>query len=255
MAYIISIANQKGGIGKSTTAQALGGGLYLKGYKTLLIDLDPQGNTTYTTGADSTRPTAYELLSNRASISEVIQSTDQGEVIPASDILSNLDLELNMAGKEYKLKEALEPVRKNYDYIIIDTPPALGILTINALTASNSVIIPTQADIYNLQGIGQLFNTIQAVKTHCNPNLKIQGILLTRYHTRTILNRDMGELIEETAKKLNTKLYKTFIRESVTVREAQAIKQTIFTYAPKSNPSKDYISFIDEVIERSKGNE
>lgn len=253
MSYVISIANQKGGIGKSTTAQALGAGLYLKGYKTLLIDLDPQGNITYTAGADITKSTAYDLLINRASIDEVIQSTKQGRIIPANERLSNLDLELSTTGKEYRLKEALEPIKKNYDYIIIDTPPALGILTINALTASDSLIIPSQADIYSLQGIGQLYKTIEAVKMYTNPKLKIQGILLTRYHTRTILNRDMGELIEETAKQFDTRIYKTFIRESVTVREAQAKKQDIFTYAPKSNPSKDYISFIDEVIERSKG--
>lgn len=253
MSYVISIANQKGGIGKSTTAQALGAGLHLKGYKTLLIDLDPQGNITYTAGADTTKPTAYDLLINRASIDEVIQSTKQGRIIPANERLSNLDLELSTTGKEYRLKEVLEPIKKNYDYIIIDTPPALGILTINALTASNSLIIPSQADIYSLQGIGQLYKTIEAVKMYTNPNLKIQGILLTRYHTRTILNRDMGELIEETAKQFDTRIYKTFIRESVAVREAQAKKQDIFTYAPRSNPSKDYISFIDEVIERSKG--
>lgn len=255
MSYIISIANQKGGIGKSTTAQALGAGLHLKGYKTLLIDLDPQGNITYTAGADPTRPTAYDLLTSRALINEVIQENPQGEFIPAGERLSNLDLELNTTGKEYKLKEVLEPIKKNYDFIIIDTPPALGILTINALTASDSLIIPSQADIYSLQGIGQLYKTIQTVKIYCNPNLEIQGILLTRYHTRTILNRDMGELIEETAKQFNTSIYTTFIRESVVVREAQAKKQDLFTYAPKSNPAKDYLSFIEEVIERSGANE
>jgi len=251
MTYVISIANQKGGIGKSTTAQSLGAGLFLKGYKTLLIDLDPQRNISYTIGADFTKPTAYEFMTKRATAEEVIQDTPQGKVIPAGENLSNLDLELTSTGKEYKLKEALDPIKKDYDYIIIDTPPALGILTVNALTTSDSLIIPSQADIYSLQGIGQLYKTIQAVRMYCNSKLKIQGILLTKHNTRTILNRDMGELIEDTAKQLDTEVYQTFIRESVVVREAQAKKQDIFTYAPNSNPTQDYLSFIEEVIERS----
>lgn len=255
MSYIISIANQKGGIGKSTTAQALATGLHRKGYKTLLIDLDPQGNISYTVEVDITNATAYELLTSKTTISEVIQETPQGKVIPAGEQLSSLDLELNVMGKEYKLKESLDPIRKDFDFIIIDTPPALGILTINALTASDSIIIPAQADIYSLQGIGQLYKTVQAVKTYCNPHLKIQGILLTRYHKRTIINRDMGQLIEETAKQFETSIYETSIRESVSVREAQAKKQDIFNYAPNSNPTKDYLAFIEEVIVRSDVNE
>ena len=255
MSYVISIANQKGGIGKSTTAQALGAGLHLKGYKTLLIDLDPQGNISYTLEADTQQPTAYDLLNNKVPIKEGVQETKQGDLIPASERLSNLDLELTATGKEYRLKELLDPIKNDYDFIIIDTPPALGILTINALTASNSLIIPSQADIYSLQGIGQLYKTIEAIRQYTNPSLLIQGILLTRYHTRTILNRDMGEIIEDTAKQFKTSIYKTFIRESVVVREAQAKRKDLFTYAPKSNPAKDYLAFTKEVIERSKADE
>ncbi len=254
MSQIISIANQKGGVGKSTTAHALGAGLHLKGYKVLLVDLDPQGNITYTAGADNKQNTAYELLTGRATIKEVIQETQQGDIIPAGRGLTRLDLELNTTGKEYKLKEILEPLRMNYDYIIIDTPPALGLLTINALTASDSIIITAQADIYSLQGIGQLHETIEAVKKYCNPALHLQGILLTRYSPRAVLSRDMGEMIEATASQIKTFVYKTVIRECISLKEAQASKQDIFTYAPKSNASKDYLSFIGELTGGSGNN-
>lgn len=254
MSKVVSIANQKGGIGKSTTAMALWAGFSLKGYKTLLIDLDPLGNTTYTTRADNTNGTIYELLTGRADIKNVIQKAERGDIIPAGKGLSRLDLELSGIGKEYKLKEAIEPVINHYDYIIIDTPPALSILTINALTASDSVIIPAEADIYSLQGIKQLMETIDAVRSFTNPGLQLQGILLTRHSARTILSKDMAEKIADTAAQVNTYVYNTVIREGTAIKEAQAYRQDIFTYAPKSNASKDYLSFIEEVIERSKDN-
>jgi len=255
MSHIISIANQKGGVGKSTTAHALGAGLHIKGYKVLLVDLDPQGNITYTAKAEVSKHTAYELLAGTATTSEVIQKTEQGDIIPAGRGLSRLDLELSTTGKEYKLKEAIEPLKKQYDYIIVDTPPALGLLTINALTASDSVVIPSQADIYSLQGIGQLYETVEAVRKYCNPALALKGILLTRYSHRTILSRDMGEIIEATAKQINTFVYKAVIRECISLKEAQARRQDIFNYARRSNASKDYLAFIDELIGRGKDNE
>lgn len=256
---IISVINQKGGIGKSTTSQALAAGLNLNNYKVLLIDLDPQANTTYTRGIISTTGTTstmYDVILNKSKIEDTIKTFEnESDIIPAGDNLTNLDIELNGVGKEYKLKESIKDIKDNYDYIIIDTPPSLGILTVNALTASDDVIIPATADAYSLQGIGQLYNTITAVKEYCNPKLKIQGILLTRHNERTILNRDMGEMIEDTAKQLDTSIYDTFIREGVAVREAQVKQMDIFNYAKKSNPAIDYMNFVYEVIERSKVNE
>jgi len=254
MSQIISIANQKGGVGKSTTAQALGAGLFLKGYKSLLIDLDPQGNTTYTTRTGSTGSTTYELLTNKAKAKDMIIKTDEGDVIPAGRNLSRADLEITTTGKEYRLREALDPIREDYDFIIIDTPPALGILTVNALAASDFVIIPAQADIYSLQGIGQLIETMDAIKKYCNRDLQLQGILLTRHNSRTILSKDMTDMIEETAKELNTFVYKSMIREATAIKEAQANRQTIFKYAPKSNVSDDYTAFINELIEKGELN-
>lgn len=250
---IITIANQKGGVGKSTTAHALAAGLTVRGYKTLLIDLDPQCNITYTSKTAGS-PTAYDILVNKAQAEEAIR---QGsiDIIPSDRSLSRIDLELNAEiGKEYKLKDALKPVKERYRFIIIDTPPALGILTVNALTASDKAIVPAQADIYSLQGIGQLNDTVQAVKQYCNKGLSIMGIVLTRYNARTILSRDLADAIRTTAKQLNTFLYRSIIRECIAIKEAQASRQDIFEYAMRSNAGQDYLEFTDEVIERSKIN-
>lgn len=246
MKEIITIANQKGGVGKSTTAHALGSCLRAQGERVLFIDLDPQGNLSYTMEAEQGGPTAYELLTKQADIASCIRPTGQGDLLPASAQLAGADMELSQTGKEYRLKEALQPLCENYDYILIDTPPALGILTVNALTASDSLLIPAQADIYSLQGIGQLYATVQAVRTYCNHNLTIKGILLTRYSSRTVLSRDLTEMISETAAQLGTKVYATVIRENIAVKEAQARRADLLRYAPKSNAAKDYDAFTKE---------
>lgn len=251
MGSIISIANQKGGVGKSTTAQALSAGLSFTGQKTLLIDLDPQGNVTYTTGADPAQGTSYDLLTGNADAREVIQATAQGDVIPAGRMLSRLDIELSATtGKEYRLMEALAPVKEKYQMIVLDTPPALGILTVNAFTASDSVIIPAQADIFSLQGVGQLYDTVEVVRKYCNPTLSIAGILLTRHNTRTILSRDLQDLMAQTAEQIGTSLFTSMIREGIAVKEAQANRQSLFDYSPSSNPAQDYRAFISELAER-----
>lgn len=249
MKEIIAVINQKGGVGKSTTAQAIGQGLKeLYNKKVLFVDLDAQGNLSYSLDAPQSNLSVLDILTGKADAKDVIYHSAQGDILPSNIQLSGADLLLTEMGKEYKLKESLEPIQKDYDYIIIDTPPALGILTVNALTASTGVIIPAQADIYSLQGIGQLNNTFEAVKKYCNKGLTLKGIVLTRYNKRTVLSRDVADLIKETAKTLNTKLYKTQIRETIAVKEAQIQKQSIFTYAPSSNATLDYKNLIKEVI-------
>lgn len=247
----IAAINQKGGAGKSTTAHALGAGLSLEGYRTLFVDLDAQGNLTYAMGADGSGlagGSSFEVLAGGVAARGAIQRTGQGEIIAGSPALAVADAAMAAAGKEYRLKEALEPLRDDYDYVIIDTPPALGILTVNALVASAGVIVPAQADIYSLQGIGQLHGTIQAVKKHCNPSLEVMGILLTRYSGRATISREIAEMMEEVAGRMQTRLYRTRIREAVAVREAQARRQSIFSYAPRSSASSDYRSLIAEII-------
>lgn len=248
-AETIVITNQKGGVGKSTTAEALAEGLSIKGYKTLLIDLDPQGSISLTAGADTTKPNAYDLLTGQTSAQEATQQRAQrADIIPASKNLVRLDVELTATGKEYRLKEKLVPLVSVYDYIVIDTPPALGILTINALTAAGSLIIPAQADLYSLQGIGQLHDTIEAIRAYTNPALTLRGILLTRHNARSILSRDMADTAKNTADQMGTFLYNSVIRECVALKESQARQQSIFEYAPKSNAAIDYTNFIEEVL-------
>lgn len=251
MKDIIAVINQKGGVGKSTTALSLGAGLSLRGYKVLYADLDAQGNLSHTMKADTSGLTALDVLTQQATAAEVIQHTALGDIIPASPALAGADAVITATGKEYRLREALEPVKGSYDYIVIDTPPALGVLTINALTACHSAVIPAQADIYSLQGINQLYTTIDTVRKYCNPSLSIKGILLTRYSARSILSRELAEVIEQTAQRFNTQLFSTPIRETVAVREAQASQQDIYSYAPKSNAAADYTAFVAELLERS----
>ena len=247
---VIAVINQKGGVGKSTTALALGSGLSLKGYRTLFIDLDAQANLSYTLGADNVGlvgNSSFDVLIGKVTALGAIQRTEQGTVIASSLALAGADTVLTAVGKEYRLKEALEPLHKDFDYIIIDTPPTLGILTINALTACTGAIIPAQADIYSLQGINQLYGTLQTVKKYCNPSLAVMGILLTRYSSRAIISREVAEMIEDTAAQLQTVLYKTKIREATAIKEAQARRLSIFEYAPKSNAAIDYKALVDEI--------
>ena len=248
MSKAIAVINQKGGVGKSTTALAIGAGLSLKGYSVLFIDLDAQGNLSYTLGADTKGYNAMGVLERPETAKEEIQHTPQGDIIASSPKLAGADKLLEETGKEYRLKEALDSLQGAYDYIIVDTPPALGILTINALTACTGAIIPAQADIYSLQGIGQLNSTIETVKKYCNPSLSIMGIVITRFNGRSIIRREVAEMLERTADQLHTKLYSSKIRECTALVEAQATKQNIYSYAPRSNATADYKALVDEII-------
>lgn len=248
MSKVYAIINQKGGVGKSTTAEALAAGLSVKGFKILSIDLDAQANLSYTAGARTDGATALGVLTGEVDAAAAIQHTRDGDVIASSKTLAGADAFITDTGKEYRLKDALEGVKETYDYIVIDTPPALGILTINALTACDSVIIPAQADIYSLQGIEQLAETMKPVKKYCNPSLAVDGILLTRYSPRSVLSREVAELAGQLAAKLGTRLFKATIREAIAVKEAQISQQSLFSYAPKSKVTEDYTRFIAELI-------
>ena len=240
----ISVTNQKGGTGKSTTALALGAALQKKGHKVLFIDLDAQGNLTYALGATGLNTlNAMELLEGRAQAGKI-----QGNIIASTPELAAAEKVLNKTGKEYKLKEALQSIKPLYDYIIIDTPPSMGILTINALTASDSVIIPAQAHIFSLQGITQIKETIDAVREYCNKALKVKGIVLTRFNGRAIISKDLADVLKAEADKLGTKLFNAKIRECTALKEAQASQQDIFTYAPASNGASDYMQLTKEVL-------
>ena len=190
---------------------------------------------------------AHYLSNPLVSADDIILHDAFGEgldLIPIGVIAPNpTELLLNR-----RLDELIVKLRRRYDYIIVDTPPALGILTVNALTACDSVIIPAQADIYSLQGIEQLAETMKPVKKYCNPALRIEGILLTRYSPRSVLSREVAELAEQLAAKLNTKLFKATIREAIAVKEAQISQQSLYSYAPKAKVTEDYTALIDELI-------
>ncbi len=251
MGKVISISNQKGGVGKTTTTGAIAAGFKIKGFKVLCVDLDSQSNLSFSAGAETEDcPTIYEVLKDEVKTSFSIQRTESFDIIASNILLSGIELEFTQTGREFLLKEALSSVKDKYDYIFIDTPPALSILTVNAFTASDYIIIPMLSDIFSLQGIAQLSETIKRVKTYCNPNLKIEGILLTKYNKRTILSKEIKGTAELIAKELGTSLYKSTIRASVAVMEAQTSQQNIHQYSPKNGATEDYLSFVNELIKR-----
>lgn len=245
---IISVANQKGGTAKTSTAHALVTGAAYKRKSSLAIDFDPQGNLSFIMGADANRAGAYELMKQKAQAERIIQHTSQGDIIPASLNLAAADIEFSgKPGRDFFLQAALEPLQDAYDVAVIDTPPTLGTLLVNALTASDEVIIPMNADILSLQGLYQLAETIDQVKSFCNKGLKVTGILLTRYSGRTVLARDIKETIEAKCAELGIPVLNTVIRDGVAVREAQTTQESLFAYAPNSNPAKDYLQLFDEI--------
>lgn len=246
MAATISIALQKGGVGKTTTAQALASTLGSLGKHTLLIDMDSQGNATYSSGIDSPERTITDVLGEDCVIDEAIISCKYYDLLAADEYLTNVEL-ANI--EPTLLKNSLMPIQSKYDFIIIDTPPALGNLSFNSLVASDYVIIPSEPRAYCLQGLGKLYNTIQNVQNSHNPALKVLGILLIKYNSRTVLNRDIRDMIEDYARQMNTCVFDTSIREGIAVAEAQTVREPLIDYARRSNPNIDYKNFTNEVLQ------
>lgn len=255
MAKIIAVTNQKGGVGKTTTCAALCGGLSQMGYKVLAVDLDPQGNLSFSLGVEvEDNYTIYDVLKDNCDIDEAIIHGEQCDVVPSNILLSGLELEMTGVGREYVLREQLNYIKKDYDYIILDTPPALSVLTINAYTASDELVIPMLCEILSLQGIAQLKQTIFAVKRYYNKSLCVRGILLNKYNGRYTLTKEVEELAQMIAKQLETVIFNTKISACVSIAEAPAHGESIITYSPKSKGAKEYLSFINELIEPHKMN-
>ena len=246
MAITISLMLQKGGVGKSTTSQALASTLGFKGKKVLLIDLDPQTNLTYSSGIDNPQLTITDVLGEECKPDEALIKCKYYDMLAADAYLTNVE----MAEVEPTLlKNTIAPLKSKYDFVIIDTPPALGNLSVNALVASDYIIIPTEPRPFALQGLGRLHSTIESVKNGYNPALKVLGILLIKYHNRTILNRDIKDMIEDYAKQMNTIVFTATIREGIAVAEAQTLRKPLIDYAKNSKPNIDYKCFTTEVLD------
>lgn len=245
---VITVATQKGGVGKTTTALALTAGLTKRGYKTLLIDVEGQRNASLTVGTQSDKPTVLEVLIGEATAREAITQSLIGDFISGNKRLSLIDKLIDEERQYTALRDALKPLNRSYDYCIIDTPPQLGTLTLNALTASDFVIVPCEADLYSLQGLTDLAETIEAVRAGTNKKLKTLGILLTKHSTRYTLSKELQETLEQLTTAFNTRVFDTYIRYSQKCREAQFKPQGLLKYAPRSTVAQDYNALTDEIL-------
>ena len=251
MAITIVLTNQKGGVGKTTTTGALAAGLGKRGKKVLAIDLDPQGNLGFSLGLDIDEGyNIYDVLANDVPVTAAIQQADNCDLIPSNILLSQAEIVFQGNNRQMLLKNALRPVMAQYDYIVIDTPPALNILTLNGYTMADHLIIPMSSEILSLVGLVQLQETVEAVKDSVNPALNVLGILLTKFNKNTNLSRDVLEMAETIADQAGSVVFNAKIRSSVVAAEAPAHGMCILDYAPDSNPAWDYRALIDEVYRK-----
>ena len=252
MGKVISIANQKGGVGKTTTAVNLSTILAKKGKKVLMIDTDPQGNATSGLGINKdVNFSVYDVIINDVEIENTIQQTmvKNLDVCPSNINLAGAEVELvSMISREHRLKEKIDNQKDKYDYIIIDCPPSLGLITLNAFTASDSVLIPVQCEYYALEGLGQLLNTVNLVKKHLNKDLTVEGALLTMFDIRTNLS---NQVVKEVNKYFENKVYKTVIPRNVRLSEAPSYGMPISVYDPKSKGAKSYDKFVKEFLKKN----
>lgn len=250
MGKVVAIANQKGGVGKTTTAVNLSSCLASVEKRTLLVDMDPQGNATSGLGVDKDKleKSIYEVLINGFPVQEVLVKTEipSLDLLPSNIRLVGAEVELvNLLAREKKLSSALQPLKDQYDFVLIDSPPSLGLLTINTLTASDSVLIPIQCEYYALEGLGQLLNTIKLVQNNLNGDLELEGVLLTMYDSRLNLAK---QVVDETRKYFGDKVYKTIIKRNVKLSEAPGFGKPIILYDRLSQGAENYINLAKEIL-------
>ena len=250
MAQIIALANQKGGVGKTTTSVNLGAALAQAGQRVLLVDIDAQGNATSGSGIDKSEleRDSYDVIVDNVALRDVIVPTDNYDLVPATIQLSGAEIELaDKDAREYRLKTALATVNDDYDFMLIDNPPALGLLTVNAFTAADAILIPVQTEFYALEGLGQLLNTIELVRQQFNAELDIAGILLTMYDGRTNLAKQVAD---EVRQYFGDKVYDTVIPRTVRLSEAPSYGQAIIDFDPRSVGAQVYTELAQEVLKQ-----
>jgi chromosome partitioning protein len=254
MAKVITVTNQKGGVGKTTICAGICGAIAEMGKSVLAVDLDPQGNLSFSLGANVNDKTytMYDVFKGKIDLYSVIQHTDNCDVAPGNILLSGCDIELTATGREYILKDQIDDIFDQYEYVLIDTPPALSVLTINAYTASNQLVIPMVPEILSLQGVSQLKETIFAVKKYFNKALEVRGIVLNKYNPRLVLTKEVEELAGIIAEQMNTDVLEQKLTNSVTVAEAPAHGKTIVSYAPHSRACDEFVSLAYEVIREER---
>ncbi len=250
MTKVFSFANHKGGVGKSSSCSAIGAYLHKLKYKVLLVDLDPQANLTLMFGVKPTQ-TIYDALRGKVALSNIIASISDGlDIVPSNLDLCGAEIELSSeSGREFILKDLLSPVKNNYDYILIDCPPSLGLLTLNSLTASDRVLIPLQAQFLAMHGFSKLQDVIYKIQKRLNPNLRISGVFLTQYDSRKILNRNVAETLQ---KHFKGKVFKVKIRNNIAIAEASAVGKHLFDYNKKCSGAVDYEALTKEILAREK---
>jgi chromosome partitioning protein len=251
---ILAITNQKGGVGKTTTCVNLAASLAASGKQVLLIDLDPQGNATTGSGIDksSIKHTIYHVLIGEKSIRDILQTTEKNsyDVAPANRDLAGAEVELvNEIGRETRLKQAIIDLKIKYDYVLMDCPPALNLVTVNALTAANAVMIPMQCEYYALEGLSDLVNTIKKVRTHLNPTLEIEGLLRTMYDNRNMLAQQVSAQLQS---HFGDKVYQTVIPRNIRLAEAPSYGMPVLEYDRASKGSQAYLELANEIIKKSK---
>jgi chromosome partitioning protein len=254
LSKVIAIANQKGGVGKTTTAVNLSSCLAYKGKKVLIIDIDPQGNTTSGLGVDkkSIGRSIYDVMINDDTIEDTLVDTaiESLKLCPSNIQLAGAEVELvSVISRETRLKVALQEVRKQFDFILIDCPPSLGLLTLNSLTAADTILVPIQCEYYALEGLSQLMSTVKLVQKHLNPALDVEGVVLTMFDARTNLSI---QVVDEVKKHFRNKVYRTVIPRNVRLSEAPSFGLPIILYDPKSKGSECYLDLAEEVIEYSE---